>query len=577
MERSGNRTPWLPGLDVLRSYRREWLRSDVFAGLSVAAVSLPIGVAYARLAGFDPVVGIYSCILPPVAYAFFGTSRQLIVNPDAAACAILAATLAPIAAGDSTRYAELSIALTALTGVLCIAGGMARFGVIADFLSRPILVGYLNGIALSIIAGQLGTLLGIRIASGGFFHTLVRVAAALPDAHFATLATGVVLIVVILILGRILPRVPAPLAACAIGIGAVYLLGLDRHGVAVVGPIPPGFPRPHIPSVRSGDVWPLLSGAGAIALVSFCSMMTTARSFAARNHYAIDANRDMIALGVCDIASAFNRGFVVSGADSRTAVADASHGKTQATGLVAAAAMALVLLFVTGPLARLPNAALAAILISSALSLFDFASLRECWRVSKPEFRQSIVAMVGVMTIGVLPGILLAVGSAILRLLQQASRPHDAILGRGDGEAYCSADEGGKMIAGLLIYRFDASLLFFNADYFKDRVLSLCDEARPRWLLLDVEGMPVLDVTGADVLEAVRCELSARGTVLAIARAKGVFRIMIERTGLSSRIGAAHIFARVHEGAQAFLEEQGQERSPQVTRNPAHADPCSPR
>jgi high affinity sulfate transporter 1 len=561
MERAGNSASWLPGLDVLRSYRREWLPSDVFAGLSVAAVSLPIGVAYARLAGFDPVVGIYSCILPPVAYAVFGTSRQLVVNPDAAACAILAATLAPLAAGDNTRYADLSIALTLLTGLLCIAGGIARFGVIANFLSRPILAGYLNGIALSIIAGQLGTLFGTRISSGGFFLTIIRVAAALGDTQLTTLATGVSLLVVMIGLGRLLPRVPAPLAACVLGIAAVYLLGLDRHGVAVVGPVPAGFPTPRVPSVRGGDVWPLLSGAAGIALVSFCSMMTTARSFAARNRYAIDANRDMIALGVCDIASALNRGFVVSGADSRTAVADAAGGKSQVTGLVAAAAMALVLLFVTGPLARLPTAALAAILISSAWNLFDFTSLRECYRVSRPEFRQSVVAMIGVMTVGVLPGILLAVGLALLRIVGQASRPHDAVLGRGEGEAYCSEDEGGKMIAGLLIYRFDASLLFFNADYFRDRVLSLCDQARPRWLLLDVEGMPMLDVTGADVLEAVRSELSARGTVFALARPNGLFRAMVQRTGLSDRIGASHTFARVHEGAQAFLASQQPDRA----------------
>src|SRR5262245_43771517 len=284
----------IPGLRILRTYRREWFPSDLVAGVSVAAVALPIGLAYARVAGFPPVVGIYSCILPPVAYALFGSSRQLIVNPDAAACAIVAATLAPMAAGDAARYADLSIALTLLTGLLCIAGGIAGFGAIANFLSRPILTGYLNGIALSIIAGQLDTLLGFEIAPAGFFRTLARVASRLGETHLATLAVGLALFVLLRALKHLAPRAPAPLVAAALGIAAVYALGLDRQGVAVVGPVPAGFPAPRIPAVHAGELWPLVLGACGIVLVSFCSMMTTARGFAAKNGYAIDTNQDMI-------------------------------------------------------------------------------------------------------------------------------------------------------------------------------------------------------------------------------------------------------------------------------------------
>ena len=552
---------WLPGLRALRAYRREWLPSDLVAGISVAAVALPIGIAYARLAGFPPVVGIYSCILPPVAYALFGSSRQLIVNPDAAACAIVAATLAPIAAGDASRYADLSIALTLLTGLLCIAGGIAGFGAIANFLSRPILTGYLNGIALSIIAGQLDALLGFHVPSAGFFRTLAQVASRLSETHLATLAMGLALLLLLRAFKHLAPRAPAPLVAAVLGIGAVWALGLDRQGMAVVGPVPAGFPTPRIPGLVEGDLWPLVLGACGIVLVSFCSMMTTARGFAAKNGYAIDTSQDMIALGVCDLASGLTRGFVVSGADSRTAVADAAGGKTQVTALVAAAAMAAILLFFTAPLAYLPTAALAAILISSALGLFDVASLRGYYRVSRPEFRHSLVAMVGVMTVGVLPGVLIAVSLALLRLLRLVSRPHDAVLGRVEGKehAYGTGGEGGKTIPGLLIYRFDASLVFFNADYFRSRVLALSNgaDAPPQWLLLDAESMPFLDVTGADALEALRGELAARGAVLAIARAKGLFRLMLEQTGLAERIGAAHLFPAVHAGVQAFLETQG--------------------
>jgi high affinity sulfate transporter 1 len=558
---ASRRSSWIPGLRVVRTYRREWFPSDVVAGVSVAAVAIPIGIAYARLAGFPPVVGIYSCILPPVAYAIFGSSRQLIVNPDAAACAIVAATLAPMAAGDAARYADLSIALTFLTGLLCIAGGLAGLGVIANFLSRPILTGYLNGIALSIIAGQLGTLFGFHVASAGFFRTLARVMGHLSETHLTTLAVGLALFVLLRALKHLAPRVPAPLVAVVAGIGAVYVLGLDHHGVAVVGPVPAGFPAPRIPLINAGELLPLIFGACGIVLVSFCSMVTTARGFAAKNGYVVDTEQDMIALGICDLASGINRGFVVSGADSRTAVADSAGGKTQVTALVAAATMAAVLLLLTAPLAYLPTAALAAILVSSALGLFDLTSVRTYYRVSRPEFRHSVAATLGVMTVGVLPGVLIAVGLALLRLLRLASRPHDAVLGLVEGRdgVYAEEGEAGKTIPGLMIYRFDASLLFFNADYFTERVLAFGDDADtfPRWVLFDAESVPVLDVTGADALDALRAELSGRGSTLAIARAKGMFRGMLERTGVAERIGTEHLFPTVRAGVQAFLETQG--------------------
>lgn len=548
----------MPGLRVVVGYRREWLASDLVAGVSVAAAALPIGIAYARVAGFPPAVGIYSCILPAVAYALFGSSRQLIVNPDAAACAIVAATLAPMAAaGDAARYLDLSIALTLLTGLLCVAGGIAGFGVIANFLSRPILTGYLNGIALSIIAGQLGTLLGFKVAAKGFARTLAEVARRLGETHLPTLAAGLALLLLLLALKRLAPRAPAPLAAAVLAIGAVYAFGLDRLGVAVVGPVPAGFPTPRIPTVQAGDLWPLLLGACGIVLVSFCSMMTTARGFAAKNDYTIDANRDMIALGVADLSSGLSRGFAVSGAASRTAVADAAGGKTQVTALAAAATMAAVLLFLTAPLANLPTAALAAILISAVMGLFDFASMREYYRVSRPEFRHSLVAMIGVMSVGVLPGILVAVALALLRLLRLASRPHDAVLGLlAEKDGVYTVGEGGREIPGLIVYRFDSSLLFFNADYFKDRVLALCNAAGtpPEWLLFDAESAPVLDVTGAAVLESLRAELTGRGVVLAVTRAKGLFRGMLERTGLAERIGPAYFFPAVHVGVKAFFD-----------------------
>src|SRR5215470_11916231 len=492
-----NKITRLPGFELFRTYRADWFRSDFIAAISVAAVALPIGIAYAQLVGFAPVVGIYSCILPPVAYALFGSSRQLVVNPDAAACSIVAATVGPLAGGNSIRYLELSIVLTCLTGLLCIAGGLSGLGVIANFLSRPILTGYLNGIALTIIAGQLGSLLGFSVADGGFFRKVAGTLSHLDQAHLPTLTVGASLLILLLLLKRFVPRVPAPLIAAALGCAVVYFLNLTAKGVAVVGEVPAGFPAPLIPGVHTAEIGPLLFGAAGIALVSFCSMMTTARGFAAKNNYRINVNRDMFALGVCDLSAAFNRGFVVSGADSRTAVADSAGGKTQVVSLVAAVVMAAVLLFLTRPLAYVPAAALAAILISSALGLFDLASLRDYYRLSKPEFRQSVVAMIGVMTLGVLQGVLIAVGLALFKLLRQASHPRDAVLGvvQSNGDAYCAtAEEGGRTIPGLIIYRFESSIVFFNADYFGDRVRALISKASPapHHFLLDAEAVPFL-------------------------------------------------------------------------------------
>jgi high affinity sulfate transporter 1 len=548
---------WIPGLATLRTYKREWFTSDFVAGLSVAAVALPIGIAYAQLAGFSPVVGIYSCILPAVAYALFGSSRQLVVNPDAAACAIVAATIAPLAAGDVTKYADLSIILTLITGIFCVIGGFVGLGAIANFLSRPILTGYLNGIALSIIAGQLGTLLGFKVPSHGIFRTLYEVGSRLRETHFRTLLLGLSLFIFIRILKRTVPRIPAPLIAAVLGCLAVYFLGLASEGVGVVGPVPPGFPSPRIPSIHGSELGSLMFGACGIMLVSFCSMMTTARGFAAKNGYSINVNQDMIALGVSDLASGLSTGFVVSGADSRTAVADASGGKTQVTTVVAAVVMAIVLIFLATPLAYLPTAALAAILISSALSLFDFTSLRRYYRINSFEFRFALVAMLGVMTVGVLPGVLIAVGLSFLKLVRMASRPRDVVMGLvgGTDDVYSSLEhEGVTSIPGLLIFRFEASLLFFNADHFKDRVQAAIASAKqkPRWFMLDAEAMPILDITGAETLESLRTEFANQNIKLVIAEARGFCFAVLRRSGLPDKIGNENLFPTVHYGVQTF-------------------------
>ena len=548
---------FLPGLAAIRSYDRSWFRYDVVAGISVAAVAVPVAIAYSQLAGVPPVHGLYASILPLILYAFFGSSRQLIMAPDAATCAIVAATVMPLAGQDPARYISLTMALAIITGVFCIVAGVARLGFLTNFLARPILTGYLNGIALSIISGQLGRLFGFSLESTGFFRLLIEFAAKLGKTHLLTLGFGLATFILLRLLKHLAPKIPAPLVAVVLGIVASSAFNLGERGVALLGTIPPGLPPLIIPNVGMNDLGPLALGAVGLALISFNSAMVTARSFAVKNRYEIDSNQEFIALGVADIGAGLLQGFAVSGADSRTAVNDSVGGKSQITSLVAAGLLILVLLFFTTPLALLPIAVLSAVLINAALGLFDLQGLRTLRRISPQEFRLSIVTLLGVITIGVLPGVLVAVGLAILQLLARASHPHDALLGRipgVDGFHDIQGRPEAETFPGLMIYRFDSSLLFFNADYFKARVRMVTEQAKTelRCFLLDAESMPLIDSTGAASLEEVRNELAEKGVVFTMAEAKGPLRVMLDRTGLTQQIGSARFFPTLTSAVEAF-------------------------
>ena len=539
-------TRFAPGLAMLRGYRREWLKADLAAGLSVAAVAVPVAIAYAQLAGFPPVVGLYASILPLVVYAIFGTSRQLIVNPDAATCAMVAAIVAPLAAGDAALYTSLAISLAALMGVACIAAGFLRLGFLADFLGKPVLVGFMNGIAISIVLGQLGKVFGFAIESGRILPRLIEFAGKLPLTHWPTLAVGVTTFAIMRGVRRVFPKLPAPLIAVAIAMAVVQAFALDAAGVAVLGAIPAGLPSIGWNPVPAALVGPLVTGAAGLALVSFTSGMVTARSFAARNHYEIDVDREFVALGACNVAASLSQGFAVTGADSRTAVSDVMGGKTQVTGLVAAATIAAVLLFLTGPLRYLPQSALGAVLISAGIGLFDWRALVRFYRIQEGEFLVCTAAMLGVVALGALEGIGLSVALAMLVLLIRSSRPADAVLGRAPGLPGfrdLADDEDATAIPGVVIYRFTASLIFYNAAYFKRRVLGVT-AASPAasWLVVDAAAIPHLDSTGADTLVALANDLSARGVTLAIGGAVPQVRRMLERSGALDRLGAGAVF-----------------------------------
>jgi high affinity sulfate transporter 1 len=545
----------------IRHFDKDVLRADLVAGVSVAAVAVPISIAYAQLAGMPPANGLYASILPLIAYAVFGSSRQLIMAPDAATCAIVASVVLPLAGADRARYISLSMALAMITGIFCIVAGRARLGFITNFLARPILTGYLNGIAISIIAGQLGRLFGFQVNPGGVFRTLADFVSKLGQTHWPTLLTGVGIFALLRVLKRLAPRVPAPLVAVALGAAVAFVLHLDRRGVALLGTIPAGLPRLIVPDVQASDLGPLALGAIGLTLISFSSAMVTARSFAVKNRYEIDANREFVALGVADIGAGLLQGFAVSGADSRTAVNDAVGGRTQMTSIVAAGVLLLVLFFFTTPLAFLPISALAAVLINSALGLFDFQNLARLRRISRQEFWLAMVTLLGVVTVGVLPAVIVAIGLAFLQLLIHASRPPDAILGRVpglDGFHSISGRPTAETIPGVVIYRFGAALVFFNADHFKSRVRAAVDGAAvpPRWLVLDAGTMPIVDSTGAAILQEMRDELGRRGIELVLAEAKTPVRAMLEKTGLAEDMGPERMFPTIEGAVLAITRAQ---------------------
>lgn len=551
-----------PGIALFRTYDRAWLRPDLTAGLAVAATTVPVALAYAQLAGLQPVTGLYASILPLVAYALFGTSRQLIVGPDSATAALVAATLAPIAAGDPAQYAVLSAALAIITGLLCIAGGMIKLGFLADFLAKPILTGYLNGIAIVIIAGQMGKLFGYSVEAQGFFRLMADFLSKLGQTHLPTLTVALAAFAVLLLFKLVLKSPHGPLVVVVGAIVAVMALDLQAMGVKVVGEVPGGFPSLGVPQVIGSDVSPLVLGSFGILLISFTNLILPSRSFAAKNHYSIDANREFTALGAANLAAGFSQSFAISGSASRTAVNDSVGGKTQLVQCVAALAVALVLLFLTGPLSYLPTAVLGAVLVVAVAGLFDFATLRWLRRVAPYEFRLALLTTLGVITVGILPGVLAAVGLALILLLVRASRPHDAVLGLIPGTAgFHDVHEfpDAKPIPGMLVYRYDAALLSFNADYFRSRLLDAASQAHPSpaWVVLDAEALTMIDSTGLDVLKETIDELENRGMMFAVARVRGQFREKLWLTGLAERIGQDQTFATVTAAADSYRRRMG--------------------
>lgn len=546
-----------PGLSSLWPYDARNLRADVAAGLSVAAVALPVGVAYAQLAGFNPAVGLYSSILPLLAYAIFGTSRQLILGPDAATCALIAAAVTPLAAGDPERYASMSVTLALLAGILCILASFLKLGALADFLSKPVLVGFLNGIALSIILGQIGKLFGFKLTAGGILPHLVEFASKLHLTHLPTLFVGIGTFAILLLSPRIVKQIPAALVALICAAIAVRVLGLEGRGVSIIGEVPAGLPRLRFPRFPLDLLPALFEDAAGLALVTFSSMMLTARSFASRNRYEIDADREFAALGFANIASACSQGFAISGADSRTAMNDSAGGRTQLAGIVAAASIAVILLFFTGPLRYLPHAALGAVLVYAGFSLIDLKSLRLIYRIDYREFVLSLVATLGVVLVGAIHAIVIVVILATMRFVRLMARPKIEFLGKVEGLPGLHSVERhleGKSLPGLLILRFNAPIVFFNAPYFKREVLAAFRAAglSTRCVLLDMLPITLIDATGLETVRELAEELQLHGAVLVAAGRQTEWRLWAERHKFDAEFHKVRIFPTLRAAIKEF-------------------------
>ncbi|EOJ9248372.1 SulP family inorganic anion transporter [Pseudomonas aeruginosa] len=547
---------WVPGLDSLLHYRRAWFRPDVQAGLSVAAIQIPTAIAYAQIAGFPPQVGLYACILPMLIYALIGSSRQLMVGPDAATAAMVAAAITPLAAGDPQRLVDLSMIVAIMVGLFSIVAGLARAGFIASFLSRPILVGYLNGIGLSLLVGQLGKLFGYEAATSGFVAGILALLENLLHIHWPTLILGSLSLLLMVLLPGRFPQLPGALCGVLLASLAAALLGLDRYGVELLGEVPAGLPQLSWPQTSLEELKSLLRDATGITVVSFCSAMLTARSFAARHGYSINPNHEFVALGLANIGAGVSQGFAISGADSRTAVNDMVGGKTQLVGVVAALVIAATLLLLNKPLGWVPMPALGAVLLLAGWGLIDVQALKGFWKLSRFEFSLCLLTTVGVLSVGVLPGIFVAVSIAVLRLLYYTYRPSDAVLGwmHGiDGQVELAKYPQATTLPGLVIYRFDAPLLFFNADYFKQRVLAVVDGSeRPNAVLLNAEAMTNLDISGLATLHEVQQILKAQGVHLSLARVTGQTLDLLQRSSMLGEIKPPLVFSSVRSGVSAY-------------------------
>ena len=551
---------WLPGAWTLRHYQRGWLARDVVAGLVLTTLLLPAGMGYAVAAGLPPITGLYATIAPLVAYALFGPSPVLVFGPDSGLAAMIAAAVIAPSAGDPERAIALASLLAVLAGGLCVIAGFLKAGLVSSLLSKPVRVGYMHGIALTVLVTQLPKLLGFSVDATSLVDGVAGLARGLLDHRLnpLALAIGSGCLVAIVGLRVVAPKLPGILFAIVAATVVVASCGLGAE-LKIVGAVPTGVPSPSLPALDLAAFRELFVAAIGIAVVSFADTSMLSRAFAGRSQVRVDPNRELIGLGLANIACGFFRGFPVSASASRTPVAQAAGAKTQVAGLVGAAALVAILLAAPGLLHDLPTTALAAVVINAAIGMFDLRALRRFYRVRRSDFFLSMTAFAAVAVLGVIPGIAVAVGMSILDFVRRAWRPHDAILGRAEGvKGYHDITRypAAKQIPGLVLFRWDAPLFFANADVFRTRLLDAVAAAEPKatWIVVAAEPMTDVDSTAAEMLEELDEELAQRGVELAFAEMKDPVKDRLHRYDLTARIGQDRFFPTIGVAVKAFLQ-----------------------
>ncbi len=554
----------IPGLALIKGFSPALLRTELIVAVTVVAVLVPSAMAYGDLAGVTPVAGLYVALAAMVMYALFGSSKQVIMGPEATAAIMTAAAVAPLAGGDAARYAALAALLALLVGVVALLARVAKLGFITDLLSKPVLVGYIFGATLIVIGSQLGKMFGITLESDKFFQQVIELISRLDETHLLTFAIGAVSMVVLLIVRRVNRKLPGPLIVVVVAIIASVLLDWEAQGVKVVGPVPAGLPQVTIPAFTASDVLALLPAALALMILIYADEILTSRVFASKHGQKVDANQEFIGIGAANIAAGFLTGFPAALSASRTTVNDQMGGKTQWVGLIAAALVVIFLLFLTPLLAPLPTATLGAIIIVASLGLIDIAAFRFLRQVRPAEFWLAIITAFGVLCVGVLAGILVAVVLSLIMLLYRMARPHDALLDDVDaagGTVYRSVTDKETVTTepGLIVYRFDAPLVFANAAFFTERLEALIANASPglKCVILDAEPISDFDSTAAEALETLDADLERVGADLWLARANAPLRQLLTSTGLTTRLGAEHIYPSVRAAVVAYRAQSG--------------------
>jgi len=560
---------WLPGLQILSSYQPSWFGRDLMAGVVLATMLVPVGIAYALASGVPGIHGLYATIIPLLAYAIFGPSRILVIGPDSSLAPVILAVVLPLSAGDAARAVALASTMAIVSGFVCVLIGVLGLGFVTELLSKPIRYGYMNGIALTVLISQIPKLFGFSINEAGPLRDLARISEGIfgGQMNWTSFAVGAGTLAVILLL-KPYKRIPGLLLAVVAATVVVAALNLNAvAGVKVLGPLPQGLPSFTFPTINYSDLSDVIIGGAAVAMVAFADTSVLSRTYAAKTHTPVDPNQEMIGLGAANLAAGFFQGFPISSSSSRTPVAEAAGAKTQLTGVVGAVIVGLLLVLAPNLLKDLPSSALAAVVIAAAIGLFEFADLRRIFRIQQWEFWLSIVCFLGVAVFGVIPGIGIAVVIAVIEFLWDGWRPHYAVLGRVEGvRGYHDITRypNARQVPGLVLLRWDAPLFFANAELFHQRVLqAIAQSPTPvRRIIITAEPVTSIDVTSADMLAELKQTLSESGIELGFAEMKDPVKDKMKRFGLFERFGAANFYPTIGSAVDDYLKDHAVDWKP---------------